>query len=44
LQWLSGTATAGNYCVLVYDSGNIQDSSPVSYVITVAHQNAVDLR
>jgi len=34
---LSGTATVGNYCVLVYDSGNIQDSSSVSYVIAVAH-------
>ena len=34
---LSGTATAGNYCVLIYDSGNIPESWTVSYVVTVAH-------
>jgi hypothetical protein len=32
---LSGTLTAGTYCVLVYDIGNV--TSPVTYSVTVAH-------
>jgi len=34
---LSGTAAAGNYCVRVYDSGNIPVSTTVSYIVTVVH-------
>jgi len=34
---LQGTAAAGNYCVRVYDSGNIPVSGTVSYTITVLH-------
>ena len=34
---LEGTAVAGNYCVRVYDSGNIPESTTVSYTITVLH-------
>lgn len=34
---LSGTATAGNYCVLVYDSGNIPYNSSVTYQVQVVH-------
>jgi hypothetical protein len=34
---LSGTATAGDYCVQVYDSGNIPESWSVSYTVRVAH-------
>jgi hypothetical protein len=32
---LSGTASAGNYCVLVYDSGNILEGIEVSYTVDV---------
>ena len=34
---LHGTAVAGNYCIRVYDSGNIPISGTVSYTITVLH-------
>lgn len=34
---LQGTAASGNYCIRVYDSGNIPVSSTVSYTITVVH-------
>jgi len=34
---LTGTATAGNYCVRVYDSGNIPEGWSVSYTVQVAH-------
>jgi hypothetical protein len=34
---LNGTAVAGNYCVLVYDSGNISDGLSESYTVQVAH-------
>lgn len=34
---LQGTAAAGNYCIRVYDSGNVPLSSTVSYTITVLH-------
>src|SRR5262249_11866295 len=34
---LQGTAVAGNYCIRVYDSGNIPISGTVSYTITVLH-------
>ena len=34
---LSGTADAGSYCVLVYDSGNVPGNFAVSYTIQVAH-------
>jgi hypothetical protein len=34
---LQGTATAGNYCVRVYDSGNVPISTTVTYTVTVAH-------
>lgn len=34
---LQGTAVAGNYCIRVYDSGNIPVSTSVSYTITVLH-------
>ena len=34
---LQGTAAGGNYCVRVYDSGNIPVSTTVSYTITVLH-------
>jgi len=34
---LSGTATAGNYCVTVYDSGNIPDGQTVTFTVSVAH-------
>jgi hypothetical protein len=34
---LSGTATAGDYCVQVYDSGNVPDTWSVSYTVQVAH-------
>ena len=33
---LSGTLTAGAYCVQVYDVGN--QSAPVTYAVTVVHQ------
>jgi hypothetical protein len=34
---LQGTAAAGNYCIRVYDSGNIPLSTTVTYTITVLH-------
>ena len=34
---LAGTAAVGNYCVRVYDSGNIPAATDVSYTLTVAH-------
>jgi hypothetical protein len=34
---LQGTAAAGNYCIRVYDSGNIPVSTTVTYTITVLH-------
>jgi hypothetical protein len=34
---LTGTAAAGNYCVIVYDSGNILEGTEVSYTIDVTH-------
>jgi hypothetical protein len=34
---LSGTATAGNYCIRVYDSGNIPDAGSATYTLQVMH-------
>jgi hypothetical protein len=34
---LNGTATAGNYCVTVYDSGNVPDDWTVSFSVQVVH-------
>ena len=34
---LNGTATAGNYCVTVYDSGNVPDGWTVSFAVQVVH-------
>ena len=34
---LSGTTTAGNYCVKVYDSGNLPTNWTVSYTIQAVH-------
>lgn len=34
---LVGTATAGSYCVKVYDSGNIPAGSSVDYTVQVVH-------
>jgi hypothetical protein len=34
---LSGTITPGNYCVRVYDSGNLPVASSVTYSIDVTH-------
>jgi len=34
---LKGTATTGNYCVRVYDSGNIPTDTDVTYTVQVAH-------
>jgi hypothetical protein len=34
---LTGTATAGNYCVKVYDSGNVPSDWTVSYTVQVVH-------
>ena len=34
---LSGTATAGNYCVTVYDSGNVPEGWTVSFSVQVVH-------
>ena len=34
---LSGTATNGNYCVKVYDSGNVPADWTVSYKVDVVH-------
>jgi len=34
---LQGTAVAGNYCIRVYDSGNVPESTTVTYTVTVLH-------
>jgi hypothetical protein len=34
---LQGTVTSGNYCIRVYDSGNIPLSTTVDYTVTVLH-------
>jgi hypothetical protein len=34
---LSGTATSGNYCVSVYDSGNVPEGWTVSFSVQVVH-------
>lgn len=34
---ISGTATAGNYCIQVYDSGNIPSDGSVTYAVQVVH-------
>lgn len=34
---LAGTANAGNYCVNVYDSGNVPEDWEVSYEVQVVH-------
>lgn len=34
---LSGTANAGNYCVSVYDSGNLPSDWTATYTVTVTH-------
>ena len=34
---LTGTAVAGNYCVTVYDSGNVPAGTTVSYTVDVKH-------
>ena len=34
---LTGTAQTGNYCVRVYDSGNVQPSTSVAYTVQVIH-------
>ena len=34
---LNGTATAGSYCVTVYDSGNIPEGWTVSFSVQVIH-------
>jgi len=34
---LQGTAASGNYCIRVYDSGNVPVSTTVSYTLTVLH-------
>lgn len=34
---LKGTATTGNYCVRVYDSGNVPASTTVTYTVEVLH-------
>ena len=34
---LSGTASAGNYCLRVYDGGNIGEGVTVSYTVQVQH-------
>jgi hypothetical protein len=34
---LSGTAATGNYCVRVYDSGNVPSSWTVAYTVNVVH-------
>ncbi len=34
---LAGTAASGNYCVTVYDSGNIPDGWTVSFTVQVVH-------
>lgn len=34
---LKGTEASGNYCVRVYDSGNVPVSTTVNYTVTVEH-------
>jgi hypothetical protein len=34
---ISGTATVGNYCVQVYDSGNIPTNTSVTYTVEIVH-------
>ena len=34
---LQGTAVKGNYCIRVYDSGNVPESTTVTYTVTVLH-------
>lgn len=34
---LHGTATTGNYCVRVFDSGNIPAATDVTYTVQVSH-------
>jgi hypothetical protein len=34
---LTGTATAGSYCVRVFDAGNIPASTSVTYSVEVSH-------
>ena len=34
---LSGTASAGNYCIRVYDGGNIPEGITASYTVQVEH-------
>jgi len=34
---LKGTAAVGNYCVRVYDSGNIPTATDVTYTLQVTH-------
>lgn len=34
---LTGTAAVGNYCVRVYDSGNVPESWAVNYSVEVIH-------
>jgi hypothetical protein len=34
---LQGTATTGNYCVRVYDSGNVPSGATVDYTVQVLH-------
>jgi hypothetical protein len=34
---LTGTATSGNYCARIYDSGNIPAGTDVSYTVHVVH-------
>jgi hypothetical protein len=34
---ISGTAAAGNYCVRVYDGGNIPEGTTVTYTLAVQH-------
>ena len=34
---LSGSAGAGNYCVRVYDSGNIVEGATATYTVQVVH-------
>lgn len=34
---ISGTANAGNYCIRVYDGGNIQEGVTATYTLQVQH-------
>ena len=34
---VSGTANSGNYCLRVYDGGNIPDATTVTYTLQVQH-------